>query len=373
MTKVVPRIPGTGRRHCFTQEYTGYKNSPWFEELTPARSCRVRASHCSEGAVSGREQRTSQPGTGSTEEETTTQTGGSRAGDMSSFVAELHSSFTQQGFLSGVPVLSAVELQAAREAFGKLEREFGKEYTQYSLHNVHLQYNWVMALAKHTRVLETIRTLLGPDVILLDSRFICKYPVLGDITSGEQVGNDITTFGMQNSALCDEDGNNGTAQTGHQDKPDLPFVAWHQDMRYWGVAGGPVLSAWLALDDSLKDNGALQVIPGSHCSGVLPHRQSPHSGNMLSVNQEIPEELVQTDKAVLCPLLAGQMSVHDGLLIHGSDPNMSGRRRCGFVMRFVPTCAYPIQDPDRPRHFNATVLVCGSDKFRNFPNNAPTL
>ena len=30
---------------------------------------------------------------------------------------------------------------------------------------------------------------------------------------------------------------------------------------------------------------------------------------MLSVNQEIPEELVQVDKAVLCPLLAGQMSV----------------------------------------------------------------
>lgn len=30
---------------------------------------------------------------------------------------------------------------------------------------------------------------------------------------------------------------------------------------------------------------------------------------MLSVNQEIPEELVQTDSALLCPLLAGQMSV----------------------------------------------------------------
>lgn len=33
--------------------------------------------------------------------------------------------------------------------------------------------------------------------------------------------------------------------------------------RYWGIAGGPVLSVWLALDDSLKENGALQVIPGA--------------------------------------------------------------------------------------------------------------
>lgn len=32
--------------------------------------------------------------------------------------------------------------------------------------------------------------------------------------------------------------------------------------RYWGITGGPVLSVWLALDDSLKENGALRVIPG---------------------------------------------------------------------------------------------------------------
>lgn len=51
------------------------------------------------------------------------------------------------------------------------------------------------------------------------------------------------------------------------------------------------------------------VSVGSHCSGMLPHRHANRPGNMLSVNQEIPEELVQADQAVLCPLLAGQMSV----------------------------------------------------------------
>ncbi|KAJ8282069.1 hypothetical protein COCON_G00045880 [Conger conger] len=292
---------------------------------------------------------------------------------MSTSMAELRSSYTKQGFLSGLPVLDALELQATREAFGKLESEFGKEYTQYSLHNVHLQYSWVMALAKHPKVLEPVSAILGPDVILLDSRFICKYPVLSGTTSNGQQEKDITTFAKQSSAPNKEEGSYGKAHTGQQEKPGLPFVAWHQDMRYWGLAGGPVLSVWLALDDALKDNGALQVIPGSHCSGLLPHQLSSRAGNMLSVNQEIPEQLVKTDEAVLCPLLAGQMSVHDGLLIHGSDPNMSGRRRCGFVIRFVPTCAYPIQDPDRPRSFNATVMVCGTDKFRNFPSNTPEL
>lgn len=50
-------------------------------------------------------------------------------------------------------------------------------------------------------------------------------------------------------------------------------------------------------------------LTGTHCSGLLPHRQALRLGNMLTVNQEIPEEMVQVEQAVLCPLLAGQMSV----------------------------------------------------------------
>ncbi|KAI9539093.1 hypothetical protein NQZ68_009170 [Dissostichus eleginoides] len=104
----------------------------------------------------------------------------------------------------------------------------------------------------------------------------------------------------------------------------------------------------------------------SHCAGMLPHCQANRPGNMLSVNQEIPEELLQTDEAVFCSLLAGQMSIHDGLLVHASEANTSQRRRCGLVIRYVPTCVHPTQDPDRPRKFAATMLACGSDRFNNF-------
>lgn len=255
---------------------------------------------------------------------------------MTTSSGNLQELYSKQGYLSTLPVLSDTELREARHAFSQLEDEFGTEYTSYSLHNVHQKYDWVMALTQHPRVLEVVKAVLGPDVILLDSRFICKYPTLKTNRAGEE----------------------------------LPYVAWHQDMRYWGIDGGPVLSVWLAFDDSLKENGALQVIPGTHCSGMLPHRQALRHGNMLSVNQEIPEELVQVERAVLCPLLAGQMSVHDGLLVHASDPNTSPKRRCGFVIRYVPTCAYPIQDPERPRKFHAAVLACGTDHFNNFSNQS---
>ncbi|XP_070769922.1 L-proline trans-4-hydroxylase [Enoplosus armatus] len=264
---------------------------------------------------------------------------------MSTSAAKLQETYNHQGFLSALPVLNDTELREAKRAFSELEKEFGEDYTQYSLHNVHRQYPWVRGLTKHPQILQVVKAILGPDVILLDSRFICKYPTLKPNVQESEEGE------------TKPDGNAG-----------LPYVAWHQDMRYWGIAGGPVLSVWLALDDSLKENGALRVIPGSHCAGMLPHRLATRPGNMLSVNQEILEELVQADEAVLCPLVAGQMSIHDGLLVHASDANTSQRRRCGFVIRYVPTCAYPIQDPDRPRKFDATVLACGTDQFNHFTN-----
>ncbi|XP_063733322.1 phytanoyl-CoA dioxygenase domain-containing protein 1 [Eleginops maclovinus] len=256
---------------------------------------------------------------------------------MTSSTNKLQEVYNQQGFLAALPVLNETQLREAKRTFSELEKELGEEYTQYSLHNVHIQYPWVWDLTQHPQILQVVKAILGPDVILLDSRFICKYPTLKPDIQKNEGGN-----------------------------YEHPYVAWHQDMRYWGIAGGPVLSVWLALDDSLQENGALQVIPGSHCAGMLTHRQAIRPGNMLSVNQEIPEELLQTDEAVFCPLLAGQMSIHDGLLVHASDANTSQRRRCGFVIRYVPTCAYPTHDPDRPRKFAATMLACGTDRFNHF-------
>ncbi|XP_072279785.1 probable alpha-ketoglutarate-dependent hypophosphite dioxygenase [Pyxicephalus adspersus] len=245
--------------------------------------------------------------------------------------------YEANGYLTAIHVLDEKQLLHARQEYEKLEEKFGKEYTQYNLHNIHLEYEWVMNLASHPKLLEAITAVLGPNVILLDSRFICKYPA-SDVPHKENT---------------------------------VPYVAWHQDIKYWGFEGGPVASVWLAFDDVDSENGVLQVIPGSHKLGILEHRIAEIPGNMLTANQEIPKHLVNIEDLVECPLKAGQMSVHDGLTVHASEPNMSERRRCGFVIRYVPTTAYPIQDPERPRTFPATVLVAGSDENHHFQNHAP--
>uniref|UniRef100_A0A4W4HGK7 Phytanoyl-CoA 2-hydroxylase n=1 Tax=Electrophorus electricus TaxID=8005 RepID=A0A4W4HGK7_ELEEL len=256
-------------------------------------------------------------------------------------MAELTVLYEKQGYLTSIPILSSKELQQARDAFTKLERKFGEHYTSYNLHNVHMEYDWVRALTKHPKVLEVITTVLGPDILLLDSQFICKYPV--------------SKLGLPHS----QNNKNMILYSQRRDKfePDQKM--------YWAFDGGPIGSVWPALDDSLEDNSALQVIPGIKAMQIEFYN--------------IPEELVQKEKAVLCPLLAGQMSIHDRLLVHTSDPNMSDRRHCSFVICYVPTAAFSIQVrilaflSISRNCFPAIVLVSGDDKYNHFSIKSPKM
>ena len=67
------------------------------------------------------------------------------------------------------------------------------------------------------------------------------------------------------------------------------------------------------------------------------NRQRPTT-NLLSINQEVP---VSRGRSCAAPsnmeLKAGEISLHDGLTIHGSPPNRSTRRRCGLAMIYLPT------------------------------------
>ncbi|XP_053555081.1 L-threonyl-[L-threonyl-carrier protein] 4-chlorinase [Bombina bombina] len=251
---------------------------------------------------------------------------------------QLKTLYDANGYLTAIPVLNKNELDLARKEYEKLEEKFSKEYCQFNLHNLHMQYEWVMNLAVHPNVLKAITAILGPDVILLDCRFICKY---------------------------------SSSDVPLQDNK-AQHVAWHQDMKYWGIKGGAVVSAWIAFDDVDKENGVLQVIPGSNKKSVLEHGPGAVTTDMMRAQQQIPSHLVQVEEAVECPLKAGEMSVHDGLTIHASEPNISNRRRCGLVFRYIPTCAYPIENTEYPRSFPAAVLVAGKDEFQKFKNNAPS-
>jgi non-heme Fe2+,alpha-ketoglutarate-dependent halogenase len=66
-------------------------------------------------------------------------------------------------------------------------------------------------------------------------------------------------------------------------------------------------------------------------------------------------------------LRPGEMSLHHVRLIHGSEPNPSGRRRIGFAIRYLPT---HVRQTVGERDF--ATLVRGVDTYRHFvPEQRP--
>ncbi|PYM35719.1 MAG: hypothetical protein DME17_11745 [Candidatus Rokuibacteriota bacterium] len=235
-----------------------------------------------------------------------------------------------QGFAAPLAVLSEDEVRHYREEFDRLEAREGRDRAEIKLIDRHFDLEFVWRLAHHPRVLDAVEAAIGPNILLLASHFFCKYPAVGAEGRGER------------------------------------FVAWHQDVTYWGLEPPLAVSGWIAIDDSDVENGCLRVVRGSHRNGLLSHGRAEREGNLLSVNQAIPPELVDLGKAVDVCLRAGQMSLHHGLLVHGSNPNRSSRRRCGLSIRYIPPDVRQVT-PNSLGSFWRAVLVRGENRSRHFP------
>jgi ectoine hydroxylase-related dioxygenase (phytanoyl-CoA dioxygenase family) len=108
---------------------------------------------------------------------------------------------------------------------------------------------------------------------------------------------------------------------------------------------------WLAIDDVDVENGCMQFAHGSHLQGPLPHERKEDAENILGDGQYVPLDRFDARGAREVELKAGQCSVHDGWLVHGSTPNLSDRRRIGYTSIFVPTATALLpMDMSRNRH-----------------------
>jgi ectoine hydroxylase-related dioxygenase (phytanoyl-CoA dioxygenase family) len=246
--------------------------------------------------------------------------------------SSLATQFDQQGYLCGIRVLDATAADDVRRQFNALEAREGRERCQIGLLDRHFDERFVWELAAHPAILGAVQAVLGPDIMLLATHFFCKYPPLG-----------------QASAYAAEE----------------RFVAWHQDVTYWGLEPPLAVTAWYAVDDSDAENGCMRAIPGTHRDGIREHGKASRAGNLLSINQEVPVTPEEETRAVDLPLRAGEISLHHGALIHGSNPNRSSRRRCGLTLRYVPPFVRQVERNSQGRGWSA-VLVRGRDDFQNF-------
>jgi non-heme Fe2+,alpha-ketoglutarate-dependent halogenase len=141
-------------------------------------------------------------------------------------------------------------------------------------------------------------------------------------------------------------------------------VGWHQDAYYWPLNPHESLTVWLAFDDSTVENGAMNVIPGSHRAGLLKHVRVQRSDTDSVLMLECERGQFREDGAVDVTLKAGEVSIHDDKLVHGSPANPSDHRRAGLTLRYSRTnvkCDLSVNP-----HFKA-YLCRGVDRYHYNP------
>ena len=114
---------------------------------------------------------------------------------------------------------------------------------------------------------------------------------------------------------------------------------WHQDGHYWPIRPLETVTAWIAIDNVNAENSCLRVIPGTHRDRVSYSHDNDNSDKII-LNQVLKPEHLQSAPPRDIELEPGHFSIHDVYLIHGAEPNNSGKRRAGMVFRYMPATSH---------------------------------
>ena len=203
------------------------------------------------------------------------------------------SQYRERGYVKNLPVFDAAGVAALQQRFDELWGRLPEGTDINKVNCWHKANRWAYDLCATPAILDCVEDLLGENLFLWGCQFFCKLPGVSS------------------------------------------RVPWHQDAQYWPLTPKETVTVWLALWDTDADNGAMQVVAGSHRGGMVEH--AAVEGDDFVLAQAIDESRFDPADVVTIDLAGGQMSLHDDRLIHGSGPSASGRRRVGLTMRLSPT------------------------------------
>ncbi len=188
------------------------------------------------------------------------------------------------------PVFSSDRFAQIKAIFEEDLENFGPD----GLDVIHFRDPRLLEFLLSDEVLDLVEPVVGPDIGLWSSHFICKLPKVGKATP------------------------------------------WHEDSAYWNgristMAG--ICTVWLAIDRATPENGSMAVIPGTHDNGFSAYKTVDTATNIFGTEVEEVDE----SKSVYFTLEPNECSLHEARIIHGANANTSDFRRCGYTMRYFPT------------------------------------
>ncbi|MFH8798499.1 phytanoyl-CoA dioxygenase family protein [Streptomyces sp. NPDC017936] len=114
--------------------------------------------------------------------------------------------------------------------------------------------------------------------------------------------------------------------------PGARGQALHQDNFYLRVEPGTCVAAWLACDVIDRENGGLEVVPGTHRMDLFCPQEADERLSFAREYVPPPAGLA----AVPVDMAPGDVLFFNGSLVHGSRPNRSGERfRRSFIGHYV--------------------------------------
>ena len=226
--------------------------------------------------------------------------------------------YFDEGYFCPIRVLNDAEVADYRSQLEACESMQGGALQPAQRSKSHLLFKWLDDLIRDPRILDPIEDLIGPDILCWNTIFWIK------------------------------------------EAGSPSYVSWHQDITYWGLAGGEVVTAWLALAPASLESGCMRVLPGTHKGDPMPHDDRYDEANMLTRGQEITSGIDEA-RSVAMPLSAGEMSVHSVRLAHASGPNRSSDRRIGVSIHYMPTSVY-----QSAGDWDSAALVRGHDALEHF-------
>jgi len=234
--------------------------------------------------------------------------------------------FHANGFLGPFNLCTVQEMAAIRAYIEQHVLTTAGPNPKNPLQCRHLDDPEVFRLCSHPSIVDRMKSLYGPDLVLWASYFFAKDP------GGKE-------------------------------------IPWHQDLNYWPLEPVVNISAWLAIDKCTPENSCVRIIPASH-KRALPHVPAPGA---MAFQEMADLTFVDESKALDMPLDPGQFFLFNEKLLHQSHQNRSNLRRIGLSMRV--TIPFVKITHDHPLLFpgHAVILLAGQDHMKfNRTVTAPT-
>lgn len=237
--------------------------------------------------------------------------------------------YRENGYLTGLPpIYTEEEMAGICAELPQLTALLEEGETTKDIREWHETSLYLYEICMNPAILDLVEGVLGPDFFMWASNFFIKEP------------------------------------------RSRSTVGWHQDSYYWPMEPQHSVTVWLAFNEVNEENAAMQVIPGSHRAGLIKHKRVDPNRTDSVLTLQLEGGDFDESAAVSLNLKAGQCSLHDDAIVHGSPANPSDRPRIGLTIRYSATeCK---NDYSVNPNFKA-YLCRGTDRFRhNRPGPVPT-